>query len=481
MSVFRTTDVTLTDLVVKGCAFDVSGELDSIIGIEACDSELASGTIRLHHIGFRENRFFGGAVAIQANATTCSRLEIEDFDFHANACIGVCGLVLAKENRIQNLSMEQNRLTSSLHSRSVLVFAPPKSSTAADGIRAFENSCPIFQIEGGSFNLSNSIFTKNSLTGVEDDSISPCIQLSDASVSIQDSSFEKNEASFGVAINAQGSNITLKDCMFRDSVAGMNGTIYLRNQSSLTINSCRFLSNRADGHGGGIYSNYSTITAWEMTADGNCAVSGGGSISITSTSNLTVHNSVFKNGTSLRGGAVEQSENSVGRFVDVTFVNNSVNEAGGSVSANNATVAIYNSRFREGGVTPGFRIVAGGFLSATHNSSVFVKNTSMIHGSAKVGGAIGLTESIFAAKDLNASSCVASNTGGAVNAMNSEFLCTNCLFAENIANGFEGRGGGAISVDRQWRHKSIIQLRKSKILKNNGPFGGESTEIVDWD
>ena len=502
-SVFSTTNVTMTDLVVEGCLFVVSGALESVIGFEKCDSEQDIGTVRLHRIGFRENRFLGGAVAIQANALSCSKLEIEDFDFQRNICNGVCGLLLSKENRLQNITIRQNRRISSLNgvndlllteenglqnlsvehyrsipslsSRSAIIWAPPRSSTSADNISALENSCTIFEVEGGSFDLSSSNFTKNSASGEEDDSISACIKMKDTSAFIRDCSFEENEASYGVAINARISNATLTNCTFQSNKAGMNGAICLRNKSSLTIDSCRFLSNRAKKSGGAIYSVDSHVIAYELTADGNRANrGGGGSVSITSESNLTVHNSVFKNGASLRGGAVEQSENSVGRFFNVTFVNNLVDEEGCAIFANNATLIIRNARFRGFGSGTGpYDEYSGGFLSATHHSSVLVTYTTMTNGSAELGGAIYLNDSILKAKDLNVSNCTASLSGGAVEAEDSEFLCTNCLLVSNKA--LLG-SGGAISIARYGRRRSVMQIQESRIINNSAEFGGESTK-----
>ena len=555
----RTTDVTLSDIVVEGCLFVVSGALESVIGAEKCDSELLMGTIRLHRVEFRENHFFGGAVAIQANASSCSRLDIEDFDFHDNTCNGVCGLLLARENRLQNIAIEQNRpLLSfngvcglflaeenriqnlsvehyrsilSLSSRSLIIWAPPQSSTSGDKIRALENSCTIFHVEGGSFHLSNSNFTKNSVTGEGDESISTCIELKDVSASIRDCSFEENESHCGVAVHAQKTELSVTrlscvrneagsrgGCLYLDVFSSLNlsdsvlegnrarsgGALFFRKASAVIVSSS-VLSNRADKRGGGIHSIDSHIIANELTADGNRAERGrGGSISIASKSNLTVHDSVFKSSFGHKGGAVRVSENSVGRFVNVTFVNNEAYYGGGSVSASNATLIIHNSRFRDGG---GSRnpLSGGGFLFAANRSSVFVKHATMTNGTASSGGAIELKRSIFEANDLNVSDCTAHNhagggaiymkksifkakqlkvsnctalvNGGAVCAHDSEFLCTDCLFASNkVADSYSGGRGGAISITRSRRRRSAIQLQKSRIVNNNAGIGGESTK-----
>ena len=527
----RTTDVTLSDFVVEGCLFVVSGALESVIGVEKCNSELARGTIRLHRVGFRENRFFGGAVAIQANASSCSKLEIEDFDFRENICNGVCGLLLTRENRLQNIAIEQNRPMlsfngvcglllaeenriqnlsvehyrpmSSLLSRSLIIWAPPQSSTSGDKIKALENSCTIFHVEGGFFNLSNSNFTKNAASAEGDESISACIKLKDVSASIRDCSFEENESHCGVAVHAQKTELSVTrlscvrneaglkgGCLYLDVLSSLNlsdsvlegnrarsgGALFFRKASAVIVNSSLLL-NSANKRGGGIRSVDSHIIANELTADGNRAERGGGSVSITSKSTMTVHDSVFKNGASRMGGAVEESGNSVGKFVNVTFVNNLAYSAGGSVYASGATLIIHNSRFRDGGYEHGVSY-SNGFLFAANNSSVLVKNASMTNGTAGAGGAIHLRESIFKAKDLNVSNCTAKWDGGAVCADDSEFLCTDCLFASNKANTSYsgGGGGGAIWIARSRRRRSAIQLQKSRIVNNSARIGGESTK-----
>ena len=580
----RTNDVTLSDIVVEGCLFVVSGALESVIGVEKCNSELLMGTIRLNRVEFRENHFFGGAVAIQANASSCSRLEIEDFDFHTNTCNGICGLLLTRENRLQNIAIEQNRpmlsfngvcgllaeenriqnlsvehyrSVLSLSSRSLIIWAPPQSSTSGDKIRALENSCTIFHVEGGSFHLSNSNFTKNSVTGEGDESISTCIELKDVSASIRDCSFEENESHCGVAVHAQKTELSVTrlscvrneagsrgGCLYLDVFSSLNlsdsvlegnrarsgGALFFRKASAVIVNSS-VLSNRADKRGGGIHSIDSHIIANELTADGNRAErGGGGSISIASKSNLTVHDSVFKNSFGHKGGAVRVSENSVGRFVNVTFVNNAAYYAGGSVSVSNATLIIHNSRFRDGGYEDRISY-SNGFLFAVSNSSVFVKHVTMTNGTEGIGGAIMLQRSIFEANDLNVSDCTADSyggggainvkksifkakqlevsnctattssggaiylkksifkakqlkvsnctalvNGGAVCADDSEFLCTDCLFASNKVDDSYGGGGGALSITRSRRRRSAIQLQKSRIVNNSARIGGESTK-----
>ena len=601
-SILRTPDATLTDLVVQGCLFDGAGELASIIDVEKCPSDLKGGTIRLHRVGFRDNRF-SNAVAIKADSSSCSKLEIEDFNFRWNFCDGVCGLLLAKENRLRHITIEENRPISSLHSRSVIVRAPPQSATFVEQIRAYDSSGPIFEVEEGSFNLSNGNFTENLAAGVQDASVSACIKLKDASALIRDSSFEENKASYGAAINARGSNVTLKTCAFRSNVADMKGTVLLRNGSSLTIDSSlfssnraemsggaidaqktelnivhlictqneagltggclhvdvfssakmsntilkrnrarsggalfirdasvvirnsRLLSNHADEHGGGIHSKDSRITAMELTADGNYAELGGGSISTTTESNLTVYDSLFKNSYGRSGGAVQQSENSVGMFVNVTFENNEANHVGGSVSANHTTLIIRHSGFRDGIATSSNYEDGGGFLSASHDSSVFVQNTTMTDGSGGFGGAIQLESSTFEADDLvmlgcsaigdggairmisssfeatntnvsecnawgnggaiqlessvfkarglNVSDCETAGKGGAVNADRSAFLCVDCLFVGNSAE-----NGGAISIDYFKPHTAAIHLQGDRILNNTADYGGECAEIA---
>ena len=562
--------MTLTDLSIEGCLYDVSGASESIVDVEECTSGRARGTIRLHRIGFRDNRL-NGAVAVKADTTSCSVVEIKDFDFCTNTCNGVCGLLLAKENRLRSIAIEQNQPIPSSNSGSVIVRVPPKSVATVDRIRAFANSCPIFEIEGGSFSLSNGNFTKNAETVVKDIFISACINLKDASASIQDSTFEENRADYGAAINAHGSNVTLKDCAFRSNVAEIKGTVLLRNGSSLTTDSSLFSSNRAEKsggaidaqktelsfrrltciqnkagltggclhanvlssvtmssttlegnrapsggalffkrssavitnshllsnsaskYGGGIRSKESHIFIRELIADRNYADFKGGSISISSDTNLTVHDSVFNNSAGRNGGAVEQSANSVGRFVNVAFENNNGYDSGGSVSVNNATLIVRNSRFRDGGAGIPFDSGSGGFVFAYNDSSVLVESSTMTNGVSVLGGAIQLESATFKAKGLNVSHCSASFYGGAVNIGNtallddtpsfsseavdvgsSGFLCIDCLFVSNEAT----FGGGVVSVADGRGRTVAVQLEGNRILNNTAASGGDSAEIV---
>ena len=362
--------MTLTDLSIEGCLYDVSGASESIVDVEECTSGRARGTIRLHRIGFRDNRL-NGAVAVKADTTSCSVVEIKDFDFRTNTCNGVCGLLLAKENRLRNITIEQNQPIPSSNSGSVIVRVPPKSAATVDWIRAFANSCPIFEIEGGSFNLSNGKFTKNAetvvkdhsssvcTTAVEEYSISACIRLKDAFASIQNCSFEENEADSGSAISARASNIVLKDCTFRENTARTKGTVLLRNRSSLTVLSSLFFSNTAGISGGAIDAQNTELTLTHSTCVQNEAGLKGACLHADDSSSLKLSHSVFKNNSirenSGEGGAV-WTNGSVLSITDSTFLKNSA-VRGGAVWIQYSVFSLANCKFEKNSATDGSAMV----------------------------------------------------------------------------------------------------------------------------
>ena len=457
----RAVDVTLTDFVIEGCLYDVSGTAKSIVDVEECTADRARGTIRLHRIEFRDNRL-NGAAAIKADATSCSAVEVHDFDFRGNSCDGVCGLLLAKENTIRNVTIEQNEPILSSNSGSVIVRAPPRSTATVDRIRAFANSCPIFEIEGASLRLSNGSFTKNSETVVKDRFASACIKLEDASALIQDSTFEENKASYGAAINAQGSNITLKDCAFRRNVVGIKGTVLLRKGSFLTIDSSLFFSNEAEKSGGAIVAQKSELSIRRLTCVQNKAGLKGACLHVGRSSSLKLSHSALKNNNirqnSGEGGAVWMKSSAL-FITDSTFFKNSA-VRGGAMWIQHSVFSIVNCRFDNNSATNGSALVVQD-CPLLQDRQQNEKCTVPVYEEKNEATGCGWVDAVGSLSRVTFVNNTAESLGGSVFISRSAVSFTACTFKKGEAL---NEGGFIYSGDNSFVgiHRSTLENGRSK-------------------
>jgi predicted outer membrane repeat protein len=107
----------------------------------------------------------------------------------------------------------------------------------------------------------------------------------------------------GGGVICNGSSPTIRNCIFRDNLAGWSGgAIYCGQTSSPTITNCRFEQNGAVGHGGAIFAGFSMVELTDCLFDGNSAWFGGGAVTCHGAS-VEMYNCTF-NGNFSDGGAI---------------------------------------------------------------------------------------------------------------------------------------------------------------------------------
>ena len=363
--------------------------------------------------------------------------------------------------------------------------------------------------EGSDLTISNCNFTNNQVDGYGDGG---AIALQGSNAKVTDCNFLNNKGSNGGAIYVHVAGSTITNCNFENNSAVSGGAINIYHDDT-NINGCNFTNNSANGQGGAIYigwdCNRQTITNCDFTdndagsqggaiyADsegnkvtysnftGNSAPNGGAIQLGGDSDNFDLEHVIFENNHAYvyqgewgpvggHGGAINaDNHNEINpSIVDVTFINNTADIAGGAVKhhsnwtfndcefINNSANPDNNPSYVSDEISFG-----GGALWCCDGISNLI-NTDFIGNNATFGGAI--------RGAVNAKDCLVENNtafngnGGGIDMTIEESLFNNesfltavnvkdCTFINNSAQGDyqpseEAKGGkaqgGAIHVYR---------------------------------
>ena len=232
----------------------------------------------------------------------------------------------------------------------------------------------------------------------------------DTTMSIISSTMQRGTARRGACLLALDGfvsvqNSKLENCSSKED----GGAMHLRNTTAHISNS-GFLSNRAKENGGAVFAEEQThLQGGAWTVEDNGAEADGGGVWLKQ-STIQVNDSLFRNNSAVRGGAVCQSSSSNGTFFNATMVNNMCLGGGGAFfTVDSSKLNISVSTFLDGRA-----VDEGGFIAATSDSSVVVEHTNVRNGQATKGGAVFLSDSSFKGDHLEIAECSANSTGGAL-------------------------------------------------------------------
>ena len=259
--------------------------------------------------------------------------------------------------------------------------------------------------------------------------------------------FENNRitgtgSTYGSAINLVGDYSIIDGCIFKNHSAGgtVYGTVNFSSQEGILCNST-FINNKAY-HGGvaRIYSTYSNINVYNITAIGNTA-NYGGAIYMSSI-NSTIYDSVFINNTAITSGSAIYCSGINAIINNSVFINNSAIYATvyftSSGSGNNNPAMISYCNFTDNrGEWGGALNLADGNSYVLITKSNFIRNYALYTGSAIVSRTnyIRITDSNFISNFVPTESST-SNLGGTIR-LNStsvyDYTVKNCSFISNSA------------------------------------------------
>lgn len=240
-----------------------------------------------------------------------------------------------------------------------------------------------------------------------------------------------------------GSLATIKNITFRNGTASNGGALHISNGSTVNMNQCRIVANKAHGTGGitglggGIYCDSSaliiinsTIEQNSTTTDVGADLAGGGiSMSGGNTTSLTlIGTTVQNNSTPMRGGGIHSTSTGTMTIIDSTISGNNA-ASGGGIDLTSGTLTLSGST-----VSSNVGSSNGGGIYITSATVDLIKSTFANNISTAEGGAIDLNNSAI----VTIESCtIAENTsqnGGGVHNNNSTLSLVNSIVAANGAS-----------------------------------------------
>ena len=479
---FRSRSVRFANLVFEDCSFE-SGSSGSIVEVENCASSRIRGTIQFHHVSFGNNTLIGGS-GLAMQSPSCFELELIDFVMESITCDGHCGVILSRWNRLRDVIVRQNEPADAENTNTAVFYAPPGSETSVDHMNSSANRCSSLEVEDGSLNMTETVFVLNSFVVSRNDASSSSLRLNSATASMKECEFRQNSSPAGGAIEASRSNVTFTDSIFAENVAIRGGVMVLRDDNIVSIQSCRFLSNRVSQRGGAIAATESRLFVTDSFLANNLANITGGCIFLDDSSDLTMSFTVMNNNQASYGGAFALEGNASGRVTNSSFHMNTAYNFGGAIHVDESLLSVQQCNLTDGSAGFGGGIHSsssdvsvenvsasglsageyGGFLFGT-DSEMRMKHCALSNNVAGSGGGALRCESDSRCTDTGSNySSNAADFGGAVYLQeNASGSITNCQFDKNTAS----RSGGAMYIQR-----SMLSVKKCTFTNGSADSGG---------
>ena len=332
-----------------------------------------------------------------------------------------------------------------------------------------------------------------------------------------------NKATSGGAISAfgDGTNITIKQCLFKDNAATSSGgaiailhislllknSTFVRNtvktltkkdhggaigsfrNSDITVQHCLFKENTATYGGGAIFMEKTRGSFVSCILERNSVRSRrhkgnfGGAICALDKSHLTMHQCIFKENIGTYRGGATYIQKSQSLFESCIFLRNKVNSlnqgtSGGAISAlgDGTNITIKQCLFKENAATSSGGAIAILHISLLLKNSTFVKNTVRTLARNGRGGAI----DSFRNSNITVQHCLfkenaATMSGGAISLTKTHGLFENCTFVDNAVQYLQGItfGGAISSLD-----DSFCLMTRCLFKKNTVTFYGGEMQIL---
>jgi predicted outer membrane repeat protein len=228
-----------------------------------------------------------------------------------------------------------------------------------------------------------------------------------------------------------------------DDPAGANGGAVSMGDSTLTVDHCRIVGNRADDQGGGIDAAESSVTVVDSTVSNNTSREGGGGIDADDDVDLSVTRSTFNgNSTGPHGGGIEL-------FDGTLMVTDS------TISGNRLTDI---SDFRSGGgIWTGLSVVD------------LTRSTVSGNSSPEVGGGIGFSGgpgSSMTLRDSTVSGNRATVSGGGIRSDAYYGDAVLVVDGSTIAGNTTGQSGGGVDAVGMHGFTSSVSVTGSTVAAN---------------
>ncbi|MBQ4569301.1 MAG: hypothetical protein IJA62_04535 [Ruminococcus sp.] len=450
-------DKAYGDLTVTGGTFESNTAMSgAVVSIRTgCDAEFNSSTFLNNSVsGFADendgNGEGGGAVYVGFGSLT-----LNDVTASGNSASDFGGVVevMSSDVTINGGKYSENTTVSGAVVRAIsdstvmINDALIEKNTAVDYGVIYQNK--------GNLTLSNVTASENTA------GFGGVLYASNASVNVDitNSTFVKNSAYLGGALNINSGTATVTDSTFTENSAlknssgsyGNGGAVIVTGGTVIASGENVFESNSAENHGGAVYVTYSnvnnekvggTVNMTDGVFKNNTAAVSGGAISSRTNGNVTltgtklISNSALSNKLNEGGGAIYTNTNTL-TLSGVTMDGNTSGYYAGALMASEAEVTINGNSVisnSQGGT--------GAALHFAATSNVSISDTEISHNTASVNGAVYVNNSTVDMTNVTASGNKAAN-GGVIYASNAntKITATDSTFTQNNAT-----NGGAVYI-----------------------------------
>lgn len=291
--------MTIENLVIRKCDIRASSLNEArIISIEKCPQNFLSLRVTMRNVHFVKNRSNGAAFFV--DKADCYELVLQDVLLASNSLGQSCQM--SKRNKIIRLQLIKNRCSSC--NSAILTTPDNESYTEIVQLNASKNNQPlILAKKNATVSINDSSIQKNFCS---DQSI---INGTNATLEINDSKFRSNECKprYGGIITLSSGHLSVDNSIFIDN-RGVTGGAIFTDASSFDISKSVFEENTAE-IGGSLFSymlpNSSFGSSIKRTSfTRNNATSYGGAISIVTSNAIEVSilSNSFKENNAPRGG-----------------------------------------------------------------------------------------------------------------------------------------------------------------------------------
>ena len=473
--------MTIANIVFQRCS--LKREDRSIVQVGGCGPDATEGTVRLHHVTFRNNSL-DGARGISVDRRACSAIEMVDVDFSDNVCGDGCFGSLSSRNTLRRVVLERNVRLSLGDAPQSLMLMPPESDSSVSGLASRGNGLSSIRVDNGEMEITEAEFEENRGASA--------IVLNRASrVRIADSAFRRNDAVLsGAAILSNVTEqLTLSNCSFESNAAESGGAVASTN-TDLRIRRCSFRSNVASDRGGAIFIEKNVLNMRFSVLENNSASTFGGALYLVEVDRTSLSHIDCGNNTSGNGGCLQSSRSGELVIKESVFYNNTVTENGGGAQFIEQKSAVIqevrwtnNTAKRKG----------GGFSSESSNitsqASLYISNRANSGaGFSFEDGTVDSDEDLFSDNSADTvGGAVASSKarmrlrncmviqnrghrGGGIDVLTSETVIQNVTFAQNFAH--TSRGGGLAC------HQGNMSITNSRFISNAAINSGGAMDAI---
>ena len=230
---------------------------------------------------------------------------------------------------------------------------------------------------------------------------------------------------WGGAISADGTTLTVTDCVFIDNGARNGGAIYLTEVAGAQVSGCSFEGNEAELYGGALYMQASSLVLSDSSFQDNSSTYDGGALLLTSQASAAVTDTSFHDNESDNGGAVWAEAASSLSMQGSSVTSNSAS-IGAGLGTDSASLDITSSSFSGNAASN-----TGGGVSVDQTSASF-EDCNFEGNSARAGGGLALTQAGSASLDgCIVSGNTATDHGGGMYLLNAEAEVTSSDWEAN--------------------------------------------------